>query len=56
MAEEVCVGAGLGIYGWTTPEMDGFELPETDDPILALHLGGELLKIKKRAPAAPVFF
>lgn len=40
VAEEVRIGGGLGIYGWKTPEMDGFELPETDDLILALHLGG----------------
>ncbi|MBL6752391.1 MAG: helix-turn-helix transcriptional regulator [Nevskia sp.] len=40
VAEEVRVGRGLGIYRWKTPVMDGFELPETDDLIVALHLGG----------------
>lgn len=30
----------VGIYGWKTPRMDGFELPESDELIIALHLGG----------------
>ncbi len=30
----------VGIYGWKTPRMDGFELPESDELIVALHLGG----------------
>ena len=30
----------VGIYGWKTPCMDGFELPESDELIVALHLGG----------------
>lgn len=40
IAREVNVGEGLGIYGWTTPEMEGFKLPATDELVLALHLGG----------------
>ncbi|WP_428311873.1 helix-turn-helix transcriptional regulator [Hydrocarboniphaga sp.] len=32
--------APLGVYSWRTPPMDGFALPETDDLIVALHLGG----------------
>lgn len=31
---------GAALYGWNTPAMDGFELPETDELVLALHLGG----------------
>lgn len=31
---------GLGIYGWKTPPMEGFELPESDALVVALHLGG----------------
>ncbi len=30
----------LGVYCWQTPSMEGFCLPETDDLIVALHLGG----------------
>ncbi len=30
----------VGLYGWKTPRMDGFELPESDELIIALHLGG----------------
>ena len=40
VAAELPLGRGAGVYGWTTPEMQGFELPETDDLIVALHLGG----------------
>jgi AraC family transcriptional regulator len=40
VAGEVRVGNGLGIYGWNTPVMEGFRLPETDELIVALHLGG----------------
>lgn len=48
MAEESIVGgdgepsraAGLGIYRWKTPSMESFQLPETDELIVALHLGG----------------
>ena len=40
VAANVDVGNGLGIYGWQTPEMDGFELPETEELVIALHLGG----------------
>ncbi|WP_293393613.1 AraC family transcriptional regulator [Nevskia sp.] len=32
--------AGIGIYDWRTPDMAGFELPETDELVIALHLGG----------------
>ena len=32
--------AGVGIYDWRTPDMAGFELPETDELVIALHLGG----------------
>lgn len=37
---ELPLASGMGVYGWTTPDMQGFELPETDDLIVALHLGG----------------
>lgn len=30
----------VGIYGWKTPRIDSFELPESDELIIALHLGG----------------
>lgn len=48
LAEESIVGgdgepsraAGLGIYRWKTPAMESFELPESDELIVALHLGG----------------
>lgn len=40
VAEEVRAGTGVGIYGWKTPDIEGFELPETDELVLALHLGG----------------
>ena len=40
VAAELPFGRGVGVYGWTTPEMQGFELPETEDLIVALHLGG----------------
>lgn len=40
IAREVAVGEGLGIYGWNTPHIEGFELPATDELVLALHLGG----------------
>lgn len=33
-------GGHVGIYGWKTPRMEGFELPESDELIVALHLGG----------------
>lgn len=32
--------AGVGVYGWSTPSMEGFELPATDELVVALHLGG----------------
>lgn len=32
--------SGIGIYDWRTPDMSGFELPETDELVIALHLGG----------------
>lgn len=40
VAREVVAGARLGIYGWQTPDFEGFELPESDELVLALHLGG----------------
>lgn len=40
VAAEAGARHSVGIYGWNTPSMDGFELSETDDHILALHLGG----------------
>lgn len=30
----------LGLYGWKTPRLDGFELPASEELIIALHLGG----------------
>lgn len=40
-AEAVSEGeSGIGIYDWRTPDMAGFELPETDELVIALHLGG----------------
>ena len=40
VADEKRAGSGLGIYGWNTPNFEGFKLPETDDLVIALHLGG----------------
>ena len=40
VAREVVAGARMGIYGWQTPDFEGFELPESDELVLALHLGG----------------
>ncbi len=40
VAREIVAGARLGIYGWQTPDFEGFELPESDELVLALHLGG----------------
>lgn len=40
VAEEIGLSQRLGLYGWKTPPMDGFQLPETDELIVALHLGG----------------
>ena len=40
VAAEAPQNPGFGIYGWTTPPMEGFALPETDSLIIALHLGG----------------
>ncbi|MDB5985817.1 MAG: DNA-binding protein AraC-type [Nevskia sp.] len=40
VAEETGRASGVGIYGWKTPPMEGFELPETEELIVALHLGG----------------
>lgn len=31
---------GFGIYAWNAPQLDGFALPENDELVLALHLGG----------------
>lgn len=39
-ALELSLGPGIGLYGWDTPEMEGFRLPENDELVLALHLGG----------------
>lgn len=33
-------GDAIGIYDWRTPDMAGFALPETDELVVALHLGG----------------
>lgn len=30
----------VGVYGWKTPPMEGFALPESDALVVALHLGG----------------
>lgn len=40
VADAALAGAGIGVYGWSTPNMDGFELPATDELVVALHLGG----------------
>lgn len=40
VAEETAPHNGLGVYGWKTPPMEGFELPQSDELVLALHLGG----------------
>ena len=40
VAAEAGDGSAIGIYDWRTPDMDGFELPETDELVVALHLGG----------------
>ena len=40
VAAETARSAGVGFYSWKTPPMDGFELPASDELIVALHLGG----------------
>jgi AraC family transcriptional regulator len=40
IAEISSACAGLGVYGWSTPPMEGFELPRSDELVLALHIGG----------------
>lgn len=40
IADERSDAAHVGIYSWRTPPMEGFCLPESDDLIVALHLGG----------------
>lgn len=40
IARELTLGDGVGIYGWRTPDIKGFELPANDELVLALHLGG----------------
>lgn len=40
VAQETSRANALGIYGWKTPTMESFELPESDDLIIAFHLGG----------------
>lgn len=32
--------SGVGVYGWKTPPMEGFAVPESDALVVALHLGG----------------
>ncbi len=31
---------GLGLYAWSTPKLEGFQLGVTDDLVIALHMGG----------------
>jgi AraC family transcriptional regulator len=40
LAGESGAADGFGIYAWNTPQLDGFALPENDELVLALHLGG----------------
>jgi len=40
LVRETSSGDGFGIYAWNTPRLDGFALPENDELVLALHLGG----------------
>lgn len=40
VAQETAPSNGIGVYGWSTRPMESFELSESDDLILALHLGG----------------
>ncbi|HKY89575.1 MAG TPA: AraC family transcriptional regulator [Nevskiaceae bacterium] len=40
VAAEVDAAGGVRIFGWKTPEFDGFALPESDELVLALHVGG----------------
>jgi AraC family transcriptional regulator len=40
LARETGARDGFGIYAWNTPQLDGFALPENDELVLALHLGG----------------
>lgn len=37
---EVRIADGIRIYGWKTPDFEGFALPESDELVLALHTGG----------------
>jgi AraC family transcriptional regulator len=40
LAGETGSADGFGIYTWNAPQLDGFALPENDELVLALHLGG----------------
>ncbi|MGQ0698772.1 MAG: helix-turn-helix transcriptional regulator [Panacagrimonas sp.] len=40
VVQETASSNGVGIYGWSTQPMEGFELAASDDLIIALHLGG----------------
>ncbi|MGQ0620143.1 MAG: helix-turn-helix transcriptional regulator [Panacagrimonas sp.] len=40
VVQETAPSGGVGIYGWSTQPMDGFELAASDDLVIALHLGG----------------
>lgn len=40
IGREALLPASVGIYRWSTPNMDGFELPGCEDLVVAMHLGG----------------
>jgi AraC family transcriptional regulator len=53
IASEAALPGSVGIYTWSTPSIDGFELPECDDLVIAMHLGGsrQVRAITERGPS-----
>ena len=53
IGREASLPASVGIYRWSTPKMDGFELPGCDDLVIAMHVGGsrQVRAITERGPS-----
>ncbi len=53
IGREALLPASVGIYRWSTPNMDGFELPGCEDLVVAMHLGGsrQVRAITERGPS-----
>ncbi|MDB5978191.1 MAG: AraC family transcriptional regulator [Nevskia sp.] len=53
LGREALLPARIGIYRWSTPDMDGFELPVCDDLVVAMHMGGSqrVRAITERGPS-----